>query len=56
MSIFVDLVEFQKTIMFVLFFVYFFGYYPWELIFPLSHLSGWDVSGVAMPRPDHQYR
>ena len=42
MSIFVDLVEFQKTITFVLFFLYFVGY-PWELIFPLSHLSGWDV-------------
>ena len=39
MRIIVDLVEFQKTITFVLFFLYFVGY-PWKLVFPLSHLSG----------------
>ena len=39
MYVFVYLVEFEKTVTFVLFFLYFIGY-PRELIFPLPHLSG----------------
>ena len=56
MCIFINLVELEETIAFILLFLDFISY-PWELIFSHPHLPGWDMDRYyslidVLPCPD----